>query len=317
MNIQDAIDEYVAWRRSHGAKFHTQEVHLKGFVRKVGGDIHCDAVERSDVLDFLPGNGPLTLTRSNRYHALNGFYRYAISRGHAARSPVPPPETEPRRPDPARPYIYSREELLRLFGAIDTALEGNVKLDAHTMRALLLLLYGAGLRFREAQGLALDDVDLPNAVLTIRESKFYKSRLVPIGPTLVDALGAYAAMRAERPFPEGRASSFLAYLDGNPLRWHASRSGFVKVLRGAGIHHDPAGGRQTPRMHALRHSAAVHRVVSWYREGADVQRLLPVLSTWLGHAMLRDTQVYLSMTPELLNEASARFDDYVNGGRDE
>lgn len=317
MTLRDAIGEYVAWRRSHGAKFHTQAVHLKGFVRMVGGDIHCDAVERSDVLDFLPGNGPLTRTRRNRYHALNGFYRYAISRGHATRSPLPPPETEPRRPDPARPYIYSREELMRLFGAIDAALEGNVKLDGHTMHTLLLLLYGAGLRFREAQGLALDDVDLPNAVLTIRESKFYKSRLVPVGPQLVDVLRSYAARRADRPFPEGRASTFLAYLDGHPLRWHTARSAFAKVLRGAGIHHDPADGRQTPRMHALRHSAAVHRVVSWYRQEADVQRLLPVLSTWLGHANLRDTQVYLSMTPDLLNGASARFDHYVNGGRDE
>ncbi len=317
MTLQKAIDEYIAWRRHHGAKFHTQAKRLNCFSRHVGKDTDCDRVDRVDVLSYLAGHGRLTLSRSEKYSFLDGFYRYAISRGYATRSPLPPRESEPRPPKPALPYVYSREELLSLFGAIDRVCEHARKLDAATMRALLLVLYGAGLRFREAQAMTLEDVDLPDAVLTIRETKFYKSRLVPIGLQLVDALGTYAVRRAERPLPHGRASTFLAYPHGTPVQWHAARLAFTKVLRKAGIHHDRSSGRQTPRMHALRHTAAVHRLIAWYRQGADVQRLLLALSTWLGHAHLQDTQVYLSMTPDLLHEASIRFDRHANGGRDE
>ena len=245
---------------------------------------------------------------------LAGFYRYAISRGHAARSPLPAPGDEPRQPRSAPPYVYSRDELRRLFGAIDVSRQRPVQLDADTLRALLLLLYGAGLRFGEAQRLTLDDVDLRDAVLTIRDTKFYKTRFVPVGPQLADALKAYAAKRAECALPKGTASTFLANRDGTPLVKGTVRFVFARLLQTAGIHHNKDDGRQPPCFHSLRHTAAVNRLASWYRQGADVQRLLPALSTWLGHAHLDGTQVYLSMTPELLHEASVRFDSYVNGG---
>ena len=314
MILQDAIDRYVAWRRAHGAKFDTSAHTLYHFSKRVGGNIDCGSVDDADVLSFLAGNGRLTRHRANKYSALTGFYRYAISRGYAARSPLPAPEDEPRKPRSAPPYVYSRDELRRLFGAIDISRQRPVQLDADTLRALLLMLYGAGLRFGEAQRLTLDDVDLADAVLTIRNTKFYKTRLVPIGLQLVDALRIYVTKRIERPLPEGGASTFLAYLDGTPLAKRAVDNAFGRLLKVAGIHHDRNDGRRAPCLHSLRHAAAVHRLESWYRQGADVQRLLPVLSTWLGHAHLDGTQVYLSMTPELLHEASVRFDDYVNGG---
>ena len=87
------------------------------------------------------------------------------------------------------------------------------------------------------------------------------------------------------------------------------------MRRIAGVH-GTAGGRQIPRLHDLRHSFAVHNLTAWYRQGADVQRLLPVLSIYLGHADLEGTKVYLSMTPELLQQASLRFARYAGGGRD-
>ena len=211
--------------------------------------------------------------------------------------------------------IYgSRDELRRLFGAIDISRQRPVQLDADTLRALLLLLYGAGLRFGEAQRLTLDDVDLTNAILTIRHAKFYKVRLVPVGSQLVDALRTYAAKRVERPLPKGSASTFLANLDGTVLVKETVNYAFARLLKAAGINHDKRDGRHSPCFHSLRHAAAVHRLEAWYRQGADMQRLLPTLSTWLGHAHVDGTQVYLSMTPELLHEASIRFDGYVNGG---
>ena len=313
MILQDAIERYIAWRQTHGARFDTTGRQLHCFGKHVGQRIDCDAVTEAHVLRFLAGNRPLTRYRANKYSALTGFYRYAISRGYTDRSPLPAPDDEPGKPRSAPPYVFTHEELQRLFGAIDISRQRPVQLDGDTLRALLLLLYGAGLRFGEAQRLTLGDADLHDAVLSIRDTKFHKNRLVPVDPQLVDALRAYAARRAEWPLPKGTASTILANRDGSPLVKGTVRFAFARLLQVAGIRHDRNDGRQSPCFHSLRHTAAVHRLIAWYRQGADVQRLLPALSTWLGHAHLDGTQVYLSMTPELLHEASARFDIYVNG----
>ena len=114
--------------------------------------------------------------------------------------------------------------------------------------------------------------------------------------------------------PQRSASTVLANLDGTPLVGDTARDVFSRLLKAAGIRRDGNDGRRAPCLHSLRHAAAVHRLESWYRQGADVQRLLPALSTWLGHDSLDGTRVYLSMTPELLQEASVRFDRHVNGG---
>lgn len=316
MTLREAMDRYIQWRRSHGAKFETSADLLLLFCKGIGGEIACDQVAPSQVLAYLAGNGPLTRSRENKYGALAGFYRYAVSRGYVGSSPLPLPENEPPPPKSRPPYIYSRDELRRLFGAIERCQPYAVQLDRQTLRALLLLLYGAALRNGEARSLTVDDVDLSATVLTVRNSKFYKSRLVPLGPQLADRLTSYAEIRAGRPFPQGRASTFLANMDGTPLHQETVYHAFLRLLRRAGID-ATAGARQAPRLHSLRHSFAVHRLTDWYRQGADVQRLLPVLSTYLGHARLRHTQVYLSMTPELLHEAALRFERYAGGDGDE
>ena len=262
------------------------------------------------------GKGPLTRNRENKYYALAGFWRHAISRGHAARSPLP--DNEPRSPVRTPPYIYSPDELQRLFDPanVEISRRGAVQLDEVTFRTLLLVLYGAGLRFSEATRLTLADVDLTEAVLTIRATKFYKSRLAPVGPQLAEVLKAYMPWRLRGNLERGQDSYLLANRDGTRLASSTVQAAFDAMRRIAGIH-GAAGGRQIPRLHDLRHSFAVHTVTAWYRQGADVQRLLPVLSTYLGHADLEGTKVYLSMTPELLQQASLRFARYVGGGRDE
>ena len=140
----------------------------------------------AQVCSFLSGNGLLTQTRALKYSVLKGFYEYAISRGYASRSPLP--ANEPKKPPPAPPYVYSLEELRRIFDAIDVSLARAWMLDAKTVRTLLLLLYGAGLRAGEGRRLKVADVDFSEALLTVNRSKFYKTRLIPIGPQLADAL---------------------------------------------------------------------------------------------------------------------------------
>jgi len=313
MTLREAIDQYIAWRRAHGAIFKSSANLLKRFVRSVGEPADCASVTTAQVVSFLAGAGPLTRNRENKYGALAGFYRYAISRGFVTRSPLP--DNEPKPPASAPPHIYSRDELHRLLEAIENSQGPAVHLEAETLRTLLLLLYGTGLRVGEAQRLTLADVDLQEALLTIRATKFFKSRLVPIGPQLVHVLKTYAALRADRPLPQGRNSYFLANRNGTPLAKSTLNTAFLKLRCAAGIS-SPDSGRQAPRLHDLRHSFAVHRLTERYRQGADVQRLLPVLSTYLGHTDISGTQVYLSMTPELLQQASSRFELYARGGSD-
>ena len=314
MTLRDAMESYIAWRRSHGARFTTSARILSRFCRGFPGGTGCDGVHESDVRRFLAGTGPLTRTRANRYGALAGFYRFAISRGLATRSPLPPAHDEPREPESAPPHIYTKEELKRLFAAIDPTTMHAIQLDGDTLRMLLLLLYGARLRRSEAIGLTIGDVDLDEAVLTVRDTKFHKTRLVPVCLRLADLLRGYAARRSQRPMPDGRESAFLANRDGTTVNCHTLKSACCKLLGAAEIgRRDDV--RRGPCLHSLRHTAAVHRVTAWYRDGKDVQRLLPALSTWLGHSNLAGTKVYLSMTPELLHEACARFDRYVHGDR--
>jgi len=196
---------------------------------------------------------------------------------------------------------------------VEISRRGAVQLDAVTFRTLLLLLYGAGLRFSEATGLTLADVDLAEDVLTIRATKFYKSRLVPIGPQLATVLANYMPLRRRGGLAQGETSFLLANRDGTRLASSTVQAAFDALRRIAGVH-GTAGGRQIPRLHDLRHSFAVHSLTAWYRQGADVQRLLPVLSSYLGHSDLEGTKVYLSMTPELLQQAALRFVRYASGG---
>ena len=312
MILRDAIDNYVVWRRAHGARFITSARLLSQFRKGLPDDTFCDAVTERHVRRFLAGNGALTRTRANKYGALTGFFRYAISRSYAIRSPLPAADEEPKEPKSAPPYIYSRDELKRLLEAVDISRRYATKLDGDTFRTLLLMLYGAGLRTSEALHLSMEDVDLATAVLTVRNSKFFKSRLVPTPPPLASVLRRYAERRSDRPLPMGMASTFLANRDGTKVRKHNVDHAFAMLLKTVGIGRKD-DGRRAPCLHSLRHTAAVHRLTSWYREGEDVQRLLPVLSTYLGHASLDGTSVYLSMTPELLHEASLCFDRYFNG----
>ena len=309
MTLREAIEQFIAWRKSLGSEFVTQSSELRQFLKQFDGEIGCDDVTVEQVCTYIKGQGPLTQTRALRYSILNGFYRYAISREFASRAPLP--KNEPKRPSAPPPYVYSHDELRRLFEAIDKRARRSPKLDRKTFRTLLLLLYGAGLRVGEARRLRIVDVDFSEDVLTVHRSKFYKTRLVPVGPQLAKALREYANIRTLRPLPQRQESTFLAYRDGTPLKKTSTQAAFARLRVAAGIQ-GTDNSILSPCMHSLRHTFAVHRLTAWYREGADIQVLLPALSTYLGHARLSYTQVYLSMTPELLQEASMRFEGYVS-----
>jgi site-specific recombinase XerD len=310
MKLAELVSHYLASQHALGMRYRTQAVTLKAFCHAMG-DCHINDVQADDVQAFIAGQGPVTAFWHHKYRVLDGFYRFAITRGFTPVSPLP--TTVPKCPPALPPYIYSVEELRRLLAATEGLQTARSSLQAYTFRTLLLLLYGTGMRIGEALALTLADVQLQDCLLTVRDAKFYKTRWVPTGPQLTAKLAAYATQRRRLPLPVGTDSAFLATRTGHHLSYVRASQLFRRVRQDAGIHREP-GARYQPRLHDLRHTAAVHRLIAWYRNGADVQRLLPHLSTYLGHVGIASTQRYLTMTPELLAEASHRFEHYAHIG---
>ncbi len=306
---REAITQYVTLRQAAGADFRTTAKLLDAFCRAMGPDIEIGAIPAARVQAFLDGQGPLTRFWYRKYSALRGFYRFAQSRGLVDRAPLP--SVIPKRPPPFVPYVFTRDEVRRLLEATDHYRSTRYHLEPQTLRALLLLLYAAALRLSEALHLTLADVDLPAALLTIRDTKFYKTRLVPLGGDLCRAMQQYAEHRQHGHVPQNAESAFLIGRTGRPLLDRTVRAAFAQLRRYAGISRSD-GARYQPRLHDLRHAFVGHRLMTWYRAGANVQQLLPQLSTYLGHVSVAATQVYLTMTPELLREACGRFERYAN-----
>jgi site-specific recombinase XerD len=308
MKLQQLIEQYVAYRQTLGKRFKSAATILRAFGRTIGADADVAEVGAEQVNAFLRGKGPLTSFWHAKYTALHSLYRYAISRGYATVSPLP--STVPKRPPSLVPYIYSRQELQRLLRAAEEDRDIRRRAEPRTVRTVLLLLYGAGLRGSEVLNLDRGDFDADASLITIRESKFFKSRLVPLGPRLAQVLNGYAAWRqASHPTRDPRDSFFVGR-DGQRLSHKGLAVAFRQACVRAGIRRQDAG-RYQPRMHDLRHTFAVHRLTEWYRQGADVQKMLPQLSVYLGHCCLSSTQLYLTMTPELLQQASDRFERYA------
>ncbi|MEI6670205.1 MAG: tyrosine-type recombinase/integrase [Acidobacteriota bacterium] len=305
----EAVTQYVVFRQAAGADFQATAQLLTAFCRVVGPDVEIADIPVERVRAFLDGHGPVTRYWHRKHSALRGFYRYAVS--HRLVELAPLPAIIPKAPPSFVPYLFTREEVHGLLEATSRYRTGHFHLEPHTFRALLLLLYGAGLRIGEALHLTLADIDLPATLVTIRDTKFYKTRVVPIGPDLCGALRHYAEQRQGGHASQAAASAFFVDRKGSPLREGTVRRAFARLRRCAGISRTD-GARYQPRLHDLRHAFVGHRLTAWYRAGADVQRLLPQLSTYLGHGTIAATQAYLTMTPELLREACLRFGRYAD-----
>jgi site-specific recombinase XerD len=307
MTLAEAITTYVDLKQSMGMRFRSEHGILKAFHRRVG-DVDLADVTPDAVAAFLAGRGPITATWLNRHRALRRFYEHWITRGRLLRSPMP--TAVPRVAQNFVPHVYSNDELRRLLAGVDAhQARPACQISAHTFRVLLLLLYGAGLRISEALTLTREDVDVHTGLMLIRESKFYTSRQLPLGPTLMHHLVVYAD-EAPRRRADAPAIPFFATTRGTKIPPAMARLNFAGLRQRAGVHARP-GALTAPRLHDLRHSFAVNRLVAWYREGADVQRLLPQLSTYLGHRRITSTQRYLTMIPDLLEQASLRFETYT------
>jgi integrase/recombinase XerD len=310
MTLNEIVLGYVAFRKSMGDDFTSAESLLKTFCRRVGRSIELADVTPDQVQDFLTGVGSVSGYWRRKYDVLRGLYRYAISRGFVDRTPLP---REVVRAPRFKPYIYTVEEVRRLLNGVSTCLSPRCKLEPHTLQAILLLLYGAGLRVGEVVALTIADVDAIGSIIIIRNTKFHKTRLVPLGPQLNRVIADYARRRQAAGHSTDASAPFFVLRRGAPTSRQTIERAFRRLCRHTGVCRSD-GARYQPRLHDMRHNFAVRRLTSWYQQGADVQRLLPQLATYLGHVKLAATQTYLTMTPELLQEASSRFEQYAFQG---
>lgn len=308
MTLLPAIEAYIRLKRSLGAVFSSDARILQSFGRRFG-DIPLDTISSETCHAFCRGSGSPTRFWERKYVTLHGFFSYLVGRGHLTTSPLRKPH--PRVQRTFQPYIFSLIELQRLLDATATLASNRSPLNPLTFRSLLLTLYGAGLRPGEALRLRCCDVDLAHRLLAIWDTKFFKSRLVPIGTQLTHHLKLYQYKRESLPLPAGDRSAFFATPTGTPIPLGKLERVFSRLRRQAGLQR-PATDPWQPRLHDLRHAFAVHRLITWYRTGTNVQAMLPLLATYLGHFNVSGTQTYLTMTPELLAEASHRFEGYAS-----
>ncbi len=241
-----------------------------------------------------------------RMTAARGFARYLA--GIEPATEIPPVGLVPLRQRRPAPFLYSDADITTLLAAARALTPESRGLTYYT---LLGLLAATGMRIGEAIGLDLSDVHHEQAVLMIRESKFGKSRLVPLHPSVMTALQDYLQARTSVRRPEREPSLFVGRTS-NRLIYQVDGETFRQLLTETGV---GADAPRRPRLHDLRHRFAILTLVGWYRTDEPVQPKLPVLSTYLGHREPSSTYWYLSAAPELLELAVARRDQARLGGR--
>jgi integrase len=299
-NLRSALDKYLSMRKGLGYKYEQQTRRLAGFVafmekRKATTITTKLAMEWATLPPDRHAAWALRLTD------VRGFARHVAS--FDRQTEVPPVGILPgwKR---AKPYVYSDAEIDALLAAA-LALPPEDGLRRWTYYTLFGLIAVTGMRISEAMGIERDDVDLDTGVLTVRLTKFGKSRLLPLHETTSAALRSYADRR-DAHLGARCGSTFFVTEQGNRLLHQYVYCVFWRLSREIGLRRP--GDRTGPRVHDFRHRFAIRTLLGWYREGANVQQQLPVLSTYLGHACARDTYWYLSACPALMQEAARRLD---------
>jgi integrase/recombinase XerD len=308
MNIlTTAVKDYLLLRRSVGFQLRGYERNLNAFVQFLDekGASHITTSLALEWARKTPSQVPKQW--SWRLSQVRGFAQYWSATD--PRTEVPPWFLLPFRSRHLRPYLYTSTQIKELLEAA-LRLQPLGGLRGWTYYTLLGLLASTGLRVSEAMNLQTTDVDLTQGLLTIRQTKFRKSRLVPIHSSTTRVLVEYAARRDR--FLRGRpAVSFLVSQRTKPLDDTVVHLTFNQLSRQTGLR-GPSDSHG-PRLHDFRHRFAIETLLRWYRSGQDIDRRLPILSTFLGHAKVEDTYWYLQACPELMGLAAARLEDRWEG----
>lgn len=296
-SLRTSLEDYLALRRSLGYKLESAGQLLASFV---------SFAERADASTVTTELALRWATQPSERSSIWLAHRLSVVRGFASYLHTLDPAAEIPPADllvapgyqPTPPYLYSEADIAALLAA---ARRLKPPLWAATFETLVGLLSVTGARVGEAMRLDRDDVDWDEGVLIVRSSKFGRSRELVCHDTTMDALQSYSAQR-DQLCPSAASASFFVSKRGRRLIHHSVHATFHDLLNEAGL--DRARNGRRPRVHDLRHSFAVATLLRWYRQGRDVQALLPLLSTYMGHIQPASTFWYLRATPELLAVAA-------------
>lgn len=297
--LEATLADYLGLRRALGHKLDDAGRHLAKFVAHLN-DAGEDTVTMHTVLGFVldPDLDPASTVPSRRLTAVRGFARHLS--GIDPRTEIPPAGLVSDRPRRRTPFVFCDADVDAV--ARSAAASTPFPFRAATLTTMIGLLAATGLRVGEAIRLDRDEVDWDQALLRVRNTKFGKGRDVPVSPSTLDALVAYRRQRDKR---RPASPRLFVSLSGTPVAYSHFGLTFRRAVDTAGL---GAGGPIRPRAHDLRHSFAIRTLLGWYRDGLDVEALLPRLSAYMGHAEPRFTYHYLTATPELLGEAAARLE---------
>jgi len=303
--LRESLDEYLAMRRALGFQLDKLEYLAGGFVDWLATRGQTGSFTIADAVAWarLPHQAA-PVWWGIRLGAVRTFAAYQHARDSAV--PVIPARLLPATSNRAEPYIYSQQDLDALLAACPRAFRHGFLAD--TMHAIVGLLAATGMRIGEALRLAVPDItpdtDSGGGLLLIRASKHGADRLLPLDSSAITALAAYRdlpARRHARPAPDG---PLFVTRDGTGYHRSTIELYFQRLARAAELQ---PRGRATPRLHSLRHSFATAHIAAAYRAGADAQRTLTLLATWLGHTGPAHTYWYVSATPELMALAAGRL----------
>lgn len=309
--VNEALSEYLSVRRALGTQLSWPESSLRDFVGFMAAE-GAEFVTTELALRWaLRSVGVQQATHSRRLSIVRGFAVWLQATD--ARTEVPPPRLLPAKHRRPTPHIYTDSQIADLVRAT-SHLRSRSGVRAATFSVLIRLLAATGMRSGEAFALDIGDVDLVEAVLQIRNSKFGKSRQVPVQLCTCKALAAYSTFR-DAAVPGRATSAFLVAASGTRLRPYTARQTFAKLCQAVGLRPSSKNRRsgRGPRLHDLRHTFATRRLVEWYRAGLDVNQLMPRLATYLGHASTVATYWYIQAVPELLRLAADHQEEAPQG----
>ena len=296
----DPLCAYVALKRALGFQFERQVAHLHAFDEYLLQPGRCAPLSQEMVMAFATHDPSTSMNlRARHYQVVRDFCEYLATLD--ARTPSLDPKALPRPSGRPVHHIISDEELARLLR------EARHVSKKHPVRGITLqtivgLAASTGLRIGEVVRLDRSDVDLATGVLLIRQTKFKKDRYVPTHPSTLETMRSYAALR-DSTFPNCCDAAFFVTMRQRRFVRNALQQAVCKSARRAGLRGPKGRGIS---FHSLRHRFAAKRLIAWYEAGVDVQAMLPMLATYMGHVRYSDTAYYLTATPELMGLAAER-----------
>jgi integrase len=310
--LRDSLEDYLALRRALGTRLAEPGMALSAFVGFLEAEGLDHITTASAVRWARQPEWAQPATWARKLTAVRGFASWLSADDSRTEVPANGILVERHRRKP--PHIYSPQEIRRLMWHA-RRLPSRTGLRARTYATVIGLLASTGLRSGEVLALDIGDVDLGTGILAIRDSKFGKSRLVPVSPTTGRALARYSRFR-DRAAPQRGTQAFFVAERGMRLTGSAARRTFARLCAEAGLR--PTVRQRSghgPRLHDIRHTFATTKLIEWYRAGLDVDREIPKLTTYLGHSEVGNTYWYIEAVPELLQLATERLSARRSGDR--